>query len=110
MNGGIQPMSPLANPTNWWRSNSPLPSAAHRRAATVAVLLLGLSPFGASANDLKSERLSGLQRIMPTGAICSDLSWEPVSYCRFHSKGATLEIWSGVYGLGASLGFDSPGR
>jgi hypothetical protein len=56
-----------------------------------------------------SDRLSAMRRIMPAGAACADLSWEPVSYCRLYSKGATLEIWSGAYGPGATLSFDSVG-
>jgi len=46
---------------------------------------------------------------MPVGAVCAELEWEPVSYCRFYSQGATLEIWSGFYGPGATLSFDGAG-
>ena len=57
-----------------------------------------------------NDWLPAMQRVMPIGANCATLDWEPVSYCRFHSKGATLEIWSGVHGPGAILSFDSDGE
>jgi len=65
------------------------------------------------AQDLGANRrdqLSVLQRIMPIGAICKNFDWEPVSYCRHYSKGATLEIWTGSNGPGASLSFDALGN
>jgi hypothetical protein len=57
-----------------------------------------------------SDHLSAMQQIMPTSAVCSNLDWEPVSYCRYYSKGATLEVWAGANGPGASLSFDASGN
>ncbi len=41
--------------------------------------------------------------------VCAELEWEPVSYCRFYSQGATFEIWSGLYRPVATLSFDGAG-
>jgi hypothetical protein len=78
----------------------------------IVVIVLWFFPTWAAAqqNGASRDRLSAMQRVMPIGSICADLDWESVSYCRFHSKGATLEIWSGVYGPGATLSFDSAGK
>ena len=75
-------------------------------------IILWLIPAWAAAQYVgaSSHRLSAMQRIMPIGTVCADLDWEPVSYCRIHSKGATLEIWSGIYGPGATLSFDAQGN
>jgi hypothetical protein len=51
-----------------------------------------------------------MRQIMPIGAICAELEWESVSYCRSHSRGATLEIWIGDHGPGATLSFDVDGE
>ena len=76
----------------------------------LSVLLLLISAEATALhNDASADRLSSLRRIMPVGAVCADLEWEPVSYCRFYSQGATLEIWSGIYGPGSSLSFDAAG-
>jgi hypothetical protein len=76
-----------------------------------AVVGLWLIPAWAAAQQsgARSDRLAAMQRVMPAGAICANLDWEPVSYCRYHSKGATLEIWTGIYGPGATLSFDAVG-
>jgi hypothetical protein len=81
-----------------------------RQALLIAALWL--IPAGAVALEAatRDDRLSAMRRIMPAEATCADLAWEPVSYCRLYSRGATLEIWSGAYGPGATLSFDSAGN
>jgi hypothetical protein len=77
------------------------------------IVIFWLVPAWAAAqyvNAGHSDRLSVMQVIMPVGAICKNLDWEPASYCRHHSKGATLEIWTGAYGPGAALSFDAVGN
>jgi hypothetical protein len=81
-----------------------------QQALLIATLWLGPVCALAQEAGADSDRLSAMRRIMPAGATCADLSWEPVSYCRLYSKGATLEIWSGAYGPGATLSFDSVGN
>jgi hypothetical protein len=76
----------------------------------IAALWLGPACAFAQEAGTDGDRLSAMQRIMPAGAICADLTWEPASYCRLYSKGATLEIWSGTHGPGATLSFDSAGN
>ena len=80
-------------------------------ARIMAVVIFCFFPAWAAAQgDGRRDRMSAMHSLMPTGAGCADLDWEPVSYCRLHSKGATLEIWSGSYGPGATLSFDSVGN
>jgi hypothetical protein len=78
----------------------------------IVVIVLWFFPTLAAAQQGGTGRdwLSSMQRVMPIGAVCADLDWELVSYYRFHSKGATLEIWTGVDGPGATLSFDSAGK
>jgi hypothetical protein len=80
----------------------------------ILIIIFWLSPSLAAAQYVSvhssHDRLSVLQGIMPDGAVCSNLAWEPVSYCRYYSKGATLEIWAGANGPGASLSFDASGN
>jgi hypothetical protein len=90
-------------------------AAFFRRRPVLYVLsmIIWLIPSWAIAQDVSSNRkdqLAVLQRIMPIGASCKNLDWEPVSYCRHYSKGATLEIWTGANGPGASLSFDALGN
>ena len=81
-----------------------------QQALLIAILWLVPAWAPAQEADTGSDRLSAMRRIMPAAATCADLAWEPVSYCRLRSKGATLEIWSGAYGPGATLSFDSAGH
>jgi len=79
----------------------------------ILIIIFWLIPGWAIAQDVSldsGDRLSVLQGIMPNGAVCSNLDWEPVSYCRYYSKGATLEVWTGANGPGASLSFDASGN
>jgi len=78
---------------------------------SILAILLWLIPAWCAAQQASftSDRLSAMRRIMPASAFCTDLDWEPVSYCRLYSKGATLEIWSGHYGPGVTLSFDAAG-
>src|SRR5437763_10475387 len=75
----------------------------------LSIMLWLISAEAAAQHNARADRLASMQRIMPVGAVCANLDWEPVSYCRVYSQGATLEIWSGVYGPGATLSFDATG-
>ncbi len=76
----------------------------------ISIILWLISAEAAAQHNARVERLASMQRIMPVGAVCADLDWEPISYCRFYSQGATLEIWSGIYGPGVTLSFDTEGK
>ena len=81
----------------------------HQLLRILCTILCLTSAESAAQRDARADRLASLQRTMPVGAVCAELEWEPVSYCRFYSQGATLEIWSGLYGPGATLSFDGAG-
>src|SRR5476649_1652239 len=81
----------------------------HPALRILGTILCLTSAESAAQRDARADRLASMQRTMPVGAVCAELEWEPVSYCRFHSQVATLEISSGLYGPGATLSFDGAG-
>jgi hypothetical protein len=76
----------------------------------LSIMFWLISAEAVAQHDSRADRLASMQRIMPVGAACANLDWEPISYCRVYSQGATLEIWSGLYGLGVTLSFDATGE
>jgi hypothetical protein len=91
-----------------WRS--PESWASYEMIRMLTIILCLLSSEAVAQHGASADKVSSMQQIMPVGARCAELEWEPVAYCTSHSPGATLELWSGDYGPGATLSFAIAGE